>query len=91
MNMELPQKYNHIRSQDVMGDIEGLSEKVNEIIDYLDTHTSKEEIKSWAYTFIGNTANIRCGEEIKKVNIFQGNKRYEFTIPEELLELEKEV
>ena len=79
--MELPDKYHHIRSQDIMGDIEGLSEKVNEVIDYLGTHTSKEEIKSWAYTFIGDTANIRCDKYIKKVMVFRGDESWEFTIP----------
>ena len=54
---------------------------MNEIIDYLETHTSKEEIKSWAYTFFGDTANIRCDENIKTVMVFRGDESWEFTIP----------
>jgi hypothetical protein len=55
--------------------------KINQIIDFLETATIKNEVKSFAYTFLGHTANIRCGEEIKTVNVFRGDERFEFTLP----------
>ncbi len=75
---------------DNTSEIKKLGELYNELVEYVGSHYEIKEIKSWAYTFLGDSANIRCGEEIKVVNIFQGDKRYEFTIPkEELLELNR--
>lgn len=55
--------------------------KINEIIDYLASHTLPEETKQWAYTFLGDTANIRCDQHIKHVMVFRGGKQWKFTIP----------
>jgi len=80
---ELPDKFEvHPQRGFALYTIPEVVAKVNGILDYLDTHTSKEEIQSWAYTFLGDRANIRCDEDIKTVMVFRGDECFEFTLPE---------
>lgn len=80
--MEVPDKITIRDQADFLVNIDEVALVVNEIIDYLEVHTIPKEKKSWAYTFLGDTANIRCDENIKHVMIFQGDKSYKFSMPE---------
>jgi hypothetical protein len=77
---ELPSKLEHSYPRE----LQDVATKCNQIIDYLQCHTLPQEIKSWAYTFLGDTANIRCGNEIKHVTVFrrEGREMFKFTLPD---------
>ena len=86
-SMELPEKFE-------VDQVKGFSNytvpsvvaKLNQLIDYLEEHPRSEEVVSWAYTFLGDTANIRCDEDIKTVMVFRGDKSYQFDIPNDTTE-----